>query len=66
MLLQRHSRSSGKTSNLVISHKSKQHQKAGDHEECFDPQKVDDYLSDNIIIPPGVQTLASTFERVRS
>ena len=63
MLLQRHSRSSGKTSNLVISHKSKQHQKA---EECFDPQKVDDYLSDNIIIPPGVQTLASTFERVRS
>jgi hypothetical protein len=55
-------RSSGKTSNLVISHKSKQHQKAGGHEEPFDPQKVDDYLSD---ISSGVQSLASTLERVR-
>ncbi len=62
LLLQRHLRSSGKTSNLVISHKSKQHQRAGDHEEPFDPKKVDDYFSD---ISSGVQSLASTLERVR-
>lgn len=42
---QRHSHSSGKTSNLVISHKSKQQQKEIGCIESFDPQKVDVYLT---------------------